>query len=294
MDEGGRERIIAWVNPSAGRGASRDAGERLVVEAEARGHWVERVPTDSASAAIDMARTAIADGADRLVVVGGDGTVHQGIQAAAETGVAFGVVPAGSGNDFATAMGLPTEVDAAIERALGPTSPVDLIRVGERYGATVATLGLSVEVTIRAGRLRWPRGGAKYTIATLLELPRAREYPLRLIIDGERHDVAPNLVGIANTPMFGGGMRIAPAADPADGLLDVVLLGPSSRRSMLLLLARAGTGGHIGHRDVRVLRGRRIEIDADEPFRVDADGEEAGRTPLVIETVPGALHLAAG
>lgn len=282
-----------WANTSAG-GESREVGERLVAAAEERGHAVERLPTGSASAAIEAARQSLARGADRLVVVGGDGTVHHGIQVAARAGVAFGVVPAGSGDDFATAMALPADPAAAIERALGPTAPVDLIRMGDRYGATVATLGLSVEVTVRAGRLRWPRGSAKYTVATLLELPRMRTYPLRLTVDGERYDVSPNLLGIANTPMFGGGMRIAPDADPRDGALDIVLIGPARRRVMLQLLPRAGSGGHIGHRDVSVLRGSRIDIDADESFRVDVDGEPAGMTPITIEVAAGALLLAAG
>lgn len=294
MRHGHPERVIVWASPSAGRGSVVELRDRLVAEVEARGHAVVRVPEDSPSAAVDAARVAIADGADRLVIVGGDGTVHQGIQAAAGTGVTVGVVPAGSGNDFATAMGLPLDGERAIERALGAGSAIDLIRVGDRFGATVATLGLSVDVTVRAGRLRWPRGGAKYTVATLLELPRLRRYPLRLTVDGEPMTVSPNLVGIANTPMFGGGMRIAPSADACDGVLDIVLIGPSSRRTMLWLLPRAGNGGHIGHRDVRELRGTRIEIDADEPFRVDVDGEPAGCLPIVVEVVPRALVLAHG
>lgn len=283
-----------WVNAAAGRGATGDVGRRLVAAAEERGHAVEVVSAESSDAASTAARAAIDAGVDRLVVVGGDGTVHQAIQVVAESGVAFGVVPAGSGNDFAAAMGLPSEVPAAIERALGPARPIDLIRLGDRYGATVATLGVSVEVTIRAGRLRWPRGPSKYSVATLLELPRMRDYPLRLRVDGELHEVAPNLVGIANTSTFGGGMRIAPDADARDGVLDVVLIGPATRRTMLRLLPKAGSGGHIGHPDVRVLRGARIEVDADEAFRVDVDGEAVGHTPIVIEARPGALLLAGG
>lgn len=289
-----RERIVVWTNPTAGRGGSADAGALLAAEAESRGHSVRLVSVVPASAAATAARAAIDDGADRLVVVGGDGTVHQALQVVAGTGVVCGVVPAGSGDDFATAMGLPREVRTAIERALGPADPVDLVRVGDRYGATVATLGLSVAVTDRAGRLRWPRGGAKYTVATLLELPRLRTYPLRLTVDGVAREVSPNLVGIANAPLFGGGMRIAPGADVHDGALDVVLIGPSRRRDMLRLLLRAGSGRHVGHPDVEVLRAARVEIDADEPFRVDVDGEPVGRTPIVVEACPGALLLAGG
>lgn len=294
MDENGAcpERVVVWANPRAGRGEAREASERLAAAATAHGHDVDRIEVDSASAASEHAQAAIASGADRLIVIGGDGTVHQGVQVAAATGVAFGVVPAGSGNDFASAVGLPTGLDAAIEAALGPATPVDLIRVGDRWGATIATLGISVEVTIRADRLRWPRGGAKYTAATLLELPRMRTYPLLLTVDGERHEVTPNLLAIANTPTFGGGMRIAPSADLTDGLLEVVMLGPSPRRTMLRLLPKAGSGGHVGHRDVRIMRGARVELHSETPVRVDVDGECAGHTPLVVECVPGALRLA--
>ncbi len=286
------ERVVVWANQEAGRGSARGASDRLVAVATSRGHVVEHVPCDAPDVVAAAARAAIDAGADRLVVVGGDGTVHQGIQVAATTEVAFGVVPAGSGNDFASAFGLSADLDDAIDRALGPASPIDLIRVGDRWGATVVTLGFSVEVTIRADRLRRPRARAKYTVATLLEIPRMRAYPLRLTVDGEQHEVTPNLVGIANTPTFGGGMRIAPSADVQDGVLDVVLVGPSTRVAMLRLLPRAGRGGHIGHPDVQVLRGARIELHADEPFRVDVDGEAVGRTPIVIEVAPGALRLA--
>jgi diacylglycerol kinase (ATP) len=294
MDDGARERIVLWANPTAGRGSTSDAGDQVVAAAERRGHAVERVPLDSLPAATEATRSMIAEGVDRLVVVGGDGTVHQGLQHVAGTDIAFGVVPAGSGNDFAAAMGVPSDVPSAVVRALDDVDPVDLIRVGDRYGATVATIGMSVEVTIRADRLWWPRGPAKYTVATLLELPRLRTYPMRLVVDGVEHHVAPNLVGFANTPTFGGGMRIAPGADARDGMLDVVLIGPSSRRAMLRLLAQAGAGGHLGHPDVRVLRGARVDVEADEPFRVDVDGEAVGQAPVTIEVVPGALRLAGG
>ncbi len=284
--------LVVWENAAAGRGTAHEASARLVAEAERHGYDVERVAVDSPAVAADRARAALGDGADRLVAVGGDGTVHQALQVVAETGVAFGVVPVGSGNDFSAAMGLPRDVPQAVDRSLGPAERVDLLRIGGRYGATVATLGLSVDVTIRAERLRWPPGSAKYTVATLLEIPTMREHALRITVDGVPHDVRPNLVGVANTPTFGGGMRIAPDADARDGLLDVVLIGPSTRFAMLRLLPKAGSGGHVGHPDVQVLRGARIEIDAEQPVRVDADGECVGHTPLAIEARPGALLLA--
>ncbi len=260
--------------------------------ASERGHTVTLLHADSVSGCRSAIEEAVADGLDRLVVVGGDGTLHQAIQVAAGTPLIVGVVPAGSGNDLVGGLGLATEPAEAIDLALGPASAIDLLRIGDRYGVTVATLGFSVAVNRRADRLRWPRGQAKYTVATLLELVGLRRYPITIELDGQRLEVSPNLVAFANTAIFGGGMRVAPDAEADDGQLDLVVVGPATRATLLRVLPRVRTGGHVEHPAVTVRRGVHAVIEADDTWEIRADGEIVGSTPTVIELVPAALHLA--
>lgn len=287
-----RERICIWRNPRAGRGEAASLTEQLGTEATGRGHEVRVLPSDSVEACRAAIDEAMAIGVDRLVVVGGDGTVHQAIQAAARTPVVVGVVPAGSGNDLAEALGLATTPATAIDVALGPSSPIDLLRIGDRYGVTVATLGFSVSVNRRANGLRWPGGRARYTAAALRELVGLRRYPITLDLDGRRLDLTPNVLAVANTSFFGGGMRIAPDARPDDGRLDVVVVGPASRVALLRLLPRVRSGHHVDHAAVQVHRASRAVIDAEQPQEIWADGEIIGTTPAEIELVPAALRVA--
>lgn len=286
------ERIRIWWNPVAGRGAARELAERTLAEAVARGHDAALLPSDRARAADAVANQVTAGAIDRLIAIGGDGTIHHAIQAAVGTSLVVGVVPSGTGNDLVGATGLDPAPDAAIDRALGPPAAIDLLRIDDRYSATVATLGFSVAVNQRAEVVRWPRGPAKYTAATLLELAGLRRYPLTVHLDGRRLDLSPNLVAVANTSAFGGGMKIAPGARPDDGRLEVIVVGPASRATMLRLLPTVRRGGHVEHAAVQVHHGTRVTIESDPPTEVRADGEIVGSTPTEIELMPAALQLA--
>jgi diacylglycerol kinase (ATP) len=287
-----RERISVWLNPGAGRGGANELATAFLAEAARRGHRAVLLPTDSAEVSLAAGQAEVASGIDRLIVIGGDGTLHQAIQFAACAQVVLGLLPAGSGNDFARALGLKTEPQSAIARALGPATPVDLLRVGDRYSATVATVGFSVDVTRRAKSIRWPKGSAKYTAAALVELATMRWFPMTLDLDGQRLDVSPNFLAVANTMMFGGGMRIAPDARPDDSCLDVIVVGPVSRATMLRLLSSARRGRHVANDGVDVYRGVCLTLEADDPYEVHADGEVVGSLPIKIEVAPGALQLA--
>lgn len=286
------ERVAVWWNPRAGRASERGLARRALEAARARGHEADLLPTDRALATETVAEWIASGAIDRLIVLGGDGTLHHAIQAVAGTSVVVGVVPVGTGNDLVRAVGLDPATDAAIERALEPPAAIDLLRIDGRYGITVATLGFSVAVNRRAEAMRWPRGPAKYTVATLAELTDLRRYPLRLDLDGRRLDVAPNLLAVANTSIFGGGMQIAPGARPDDGRLEVVVIGPASRAAMLRLLPGVRAGRHVRHPAVEIHRGARLVIESEEPLEVWADGEIVASTPTEIELVPAALRLA--
>jgi diacylglycerol kinase (ATP) len=258
------------------------------------GREVRVLAAGSGAEAREAAGTAVAGGAARLVVAGGDGLVHDVLPVLVGRPTVLGVVPVGSGNDFARALGVVgLDVREACRAALGPPRRFDAVRGGPGWAASVVTAGFSVQVGERAGRLRFPPGGARYTTATLLELPRLARRRWRIEVDGVAEELDGVLVAVANTRSFGGGMAICPAADPADGLLDVGVVGDVGRLELLRFFPRVFRGAHVGHPAFRTFRGARVALSADEDVDVWADGERFGSTPVELEVVPGAGRVAA-
>jgi len=277
-------------NPAA-RGGTGDV-ERVVDELRAGGRRATMLTADSADAAREAARQAVADGAERLVVVGGDGLVRIAVDAAAGSPTVLGIVPQGTGNDFARALGLlDGDLAAHVRGALGEPAPVDAIRTRHGWVASVATAGFSGDVTARANGLTWPKGQQRYTVATLLQVPRLRRLHARITVDGVAHEADHTLLAIGNTAFFGGGMRICPDARPADGLLHVVVIGPVPVTTFLRVFPRVFGGGHVRHPAVTTYTGREVAVEGDE-CEMWADGDLLGPLPLTCEVVPGAVQVA--
>lgn len=282
------------MSPRGGRGRAAAAAPIVRRVIERAGHAPVDISGDSAEASAEAARAAVEAGAQRVIAVGGDGTLHLALQGVVGTDAVLGLVPAGTGNDYARAFGLfGLSVEEATDRALGPARPVDAVRTDRRrWVAFNVTGGFTVDVNDRADRMRFPRGPSRYTVATLLTMPGLRCRDLAVTADGERSEYRSALFAVANTPTFGGGMAICPDADPGDGLLDVCVVGPASRTTMLRLLPKVFNGGHVGHRHVHMLRGRTVTIEG-EPMDLVGDGEAIGTAPITVEAVPGALNVAA-
>lgn len=286
--------VYLLVSPRGGRGRAAAAAPIVRRVIEQAGHTPVDISGASAEESAGAARDAAAAGAERLIAVGGDGTLHLALQGAVGTDAVLGLVPAGTGNDYARAFGLfGLSVEEAAARALGPARPVDVVRTDhQRWVAFNVTGGFTVDVNERADRMRFPKGPSRYTVATLLTMPGLRYRELAVTVDGERSEYRSALFAVANTPTFGGGMAICPDADPDDGLLDVCVVGPASRSTMLRLLPKVFEGGHVGNRHVHMLRGSTVTIEG-EPMDLVGDGESIGQTPITAEVVPGAVRFAA-
>ncbi|WP_456872637.1 diacylglycerol kinase family protein [Geodermatophilus sp. SYSU D00766] len=288
--------VAVLVSPAAGRGRARVVSTAVLATLRRAG----LVPRVLAAAGREEAERAAADavaaGTGAVVAVGGDGAAHAALQAVAGTGTPLAVVPAGTGNDLALALGVPPEPVAAAAAAAadlraGALRTVDAGRAGGRWWATVLCCGFDSAVTDRANRLRWPRGPRRYDVAILAELARLRPREVVLTLDGAARTVPVTLVAVGNTAWYGGGMRVCPAADPADGLLDVTVVGPVSRRELVRTRPRLTAGTHVGHPAVSVHRAARVEL-AGAGLTGYADGEPVAALPLVAEAVPGALTVA--
>lgn len=294
------ERVGLVINPTAGARSAGRVGSHIAAELRARDvSFVDLTGADAAQA-LQQIRSAVAVGSiDCLVVVGGDGIVNLAVNGLAGSGVPLLIVPAGTGNDTARAFGVPSGDPAASLDLLGGgvLQTCDAARVTGTDGSVMWFIGVlaggfDAVVNERANSIGWARGSAKYTLSAMLELPVFTAIPYRITVDGVVHDGGAMLVAIANNTSYGGGMRVVPSAVMDDGLLDVLILGPLSKLTFIRVFPKVFSGKHITHPSVRVIRGRRIELDA-PGIVAYADGERIGPLPRVVEVVPGAMTVLA-
>jgi diacylglycerol kinase (ATP) len=305
-------RLAVVVNPAAGGGrGARGAQALAALSRRLAGSRLEvvDVSSDSAEHAAARAREAVRDGARALVVVGGDGMVHLGAGVVAGTDVPLGVLPAGTGNDVARSLGIPVDDPAAaldlLVAALTQDAcvAIDAVRAQapatggaparSRWFAGVMGAGFDAVVNERANGWRRPRGRLRYPLATARELPVFRPRPYELTLDdGPVERTRAMLVTVANTPSYGGGMRVCPQARPDDGLLDVLVLEPVSRAELVRFLPSVYSGGHVDHPKVSIRRARSVRVSAPDIVAY-ADGERVGPLPLTCTVVPGALRVLA-
>lgn len=235
---------------------------------------------------------------DALIVMGGDGMAHLGLNACALTDVPLGVVPAGTGNDFARSVGSGLKWDAAVDAVIaGRTRTIDLaeIRGNLTYGdlayvGCVVSTGFDERVNFRANASPIDLGAPSYLWAVLAELRGFRPLRYRLVLDGEERELDSMLVAVANAGYFGGGIAICPDYDLADGLLDVAIVHPVPRMVLLTMFPRLASGKPFEHPAIERLRVREIIVDG-PGLRGMADGEPLGTPPLACRAVPGALTI---
>ncbi|SFO76642.1 diacylglycerol kinase [Geodermatophilus dictyosporus] len=287
--------VAVLVSPAAGRGRARAVSGAVLDVLRRRGLTPHVLPAADRAGVERAAAAAVAAGTGAVVAVGGDGAAHAALQAVAGTATPLAVVPAGTGNDLALALGVPPEPVAAAAAAAadlreGAVRTVDAGRTAGRWWATVLCCGFDSAVTDRANRLRWPRGPRRYDVAVLAELARLRPREVTLTLDGVRRTLPVTLVAVGNTACYGGGLRVCPVADPADGHLDVTVVGPVSRRELVRTRPRLTSGTHVGHPAVTVHRAARVEL-AGAGLTAWADGEPVAALPVVAEAVPGALRV---
>jgi diacylglycerol kinase (ATP) len=298
--------VAVLVNPHAARGRHRAILPAVLARLGRRGGPARVLDADTPESAREACAQAVADGAAALVAVGGDGTAHVAFQAVAGLGVPLGIVAAGTGNDFATALGLPADPVAgadvvALAVGTGCTRAIDLARitgagqsgVGESrwYGAVLGA-GFDALVNERANRMRFPRGPRRYDLAILAELARLRPRRYTLRLDDVEFSVDAVFVAVGNTASYGGGMRICPAADPTDGQLDIVVVGDIGRATLMRIKPRVYTGRHVEHPAVTQYRAVTVTIEC-AGITAYADGEPTFPLPVTVSCVPGALTLLA-
>jgi diacylglycerol kinase (ATP) len=291
--------VAVVANPTSGRGK----GGRLIpkVESLLRSLGVRHTMHISGSPSDPerMAREATERGAEVVVALGGDGHVGTCANGLAGTGAALGVIPAGTGNDFARLLGLSFKDPLSAVRLLENPGirTLDTVRVRtpqqDRYYVNVAGAGFDSEVNAYANRMRRIKGKAKYVVATFALLPGFKAGRFHVVVDGQEHELPGMLIAVGNGVSYGGGMKVCPTAVPDDGLIDLCVIGDISKPDFIRTFPKVFKGRHIDHPKVTVLRGREVTISAERTLQVFADGEHVGTLPATFSVVPASLRVVA-
>lgn len=284
-------RFALFVNPAAAGGRALKALRTARGELERLGAEHRAIETAGLEHARDEAAAATAAG-ETVVAVGGDGLVGQLAGALRGAGSALGIVPAGRGNDFARVLGIPTEPGAAARLCVeGEERLLDVAEVDGAPFIGIASVGFDSDANRIANEARLVRGNLVYLYAALRALAGWRHATFEVTVDGERHQVTGYSVAVANSKAYGGGMLLVPHAELDDGLLDVLMVGEGSKLKFLRDLPRVFKGTHVNDPAVRFLKGERVEVRADRPFVVYADGDPIGELPVTVRVAERCLRV---
>jgi diacylglycerol kinase (ATP) len=290
--------IALLVNPTAGKGRAARVTADVTERMRQGGANVAILVGTDAGHAQALARQAMDDGVDAVVALGGDGMVHLALNVVAGTSTPLGIIPAGTGNDLANTLRLPTKDPVAaaavvVDRlAGGGPRPMDAVRVGDKWFGCVLGAGFDSRVNDRANRMSWPRGRRRYDIAMLSELRVFRPLPFVLELDGERWETEAMLVAVGNAKSYGAGMKVTPDAEVDDGVVDVMVLSRVSKPEFLKTFPKVFKGTHVSHPAVTIRRARVVSLSS-PGVTAYADGEYLADLPITCETVPGAVSVLA-
>ena len=303
-----RLRVGLLSNPTAALGTAHRVGRQVGNLLRLSG--ISVVDLSGSSAHVARARALeVRDTLTALVVVGGDGTVSLGAEVVAGTPVRLGVVPAGSGNDFARALGLPENSPAEATRVLlhalsRPVVTIDAIEITSasehalpHRSLALGNVNLGFDALVNARANSASRGHAvRYSTAVLRELPSFRPLPYWIRIDdGERVDLDASLISLCNSGVFGGGMRMVPEARVDDGVLELVTLTGIGRTKLLRFFPRVFNGTHtsVDGFEVQPVRKVTVGLRDGRRLRAYADGEPRIELPITARVLPGAVRILA-
>ncbi len=304
-----QRRLVLAINPSASFGKASDAGPQAVELLRAAGHAVHPVVAPSYELLVERVRDALAEGADALVVVGGDGMVHLGAGLVGGTDTPLGLIPVGTGNDVALSAGIPRhDIAAAVGRLLdaldhGPVA-IDTgiaawtdeagVLVERRFVGAVSC-GFDAFVNERANRMRFPKGASRYQLALARELLALKPIEYRIEWDGGVIEQTGVLVAVANNRSIGGGIAITPNASMTDGWFDLFLVESLTRVEFLRIYPRVSSGTHLDDPRVTVLHTTHARValrQAQGPaITAYADGERLGPLPIDVRLEPASLRF---
>jgi diacylglycerol kinase (ATP) len=274
------------VNPRSGTDSAPDALEKINRLLRARAGMMEIVMTVGEDDARVAAARAVEDGVDHLFVGGGDGTLNEALNGVASLpgglgAVRFGVIPLGTGNDFATALGIPEDIDQAIAQLFdSEAAAVDVGRLNDRYFVNVSAGGFIADVSDAVNpQLKTIAGKFAYLLGGAQVLLNYDPVQATVRVSGATHTHMLHTFAVCNSRLVGGGRLIAPHAVLDDGRLDVCLIDAMPTMEFLGLLRQVSSGNHVDDPRVTYVQTEAIELSFDRRIRVNTDGQvlEAAR-----------------
>lgn len=295
---------VFLVNPASANGSTGRRWPEFARRAAAVGLEGDTLFSERQGHLAELARTATLEGAELLVVVGGDGSVNEvanglvGLDRQPD----LALVPRGTGRDFARTFAIPRNIDAAARVALdGDVRAVDLGRASYRAWdgseataafANVGSAGMSGAIAKRANETTKVLGGkASYLWAIFAVFSGWGASAIDLTVDGEHRSGRMFDVVVANGRFFGGGLKVCPDAEPDDARFDVLTIGDITKRDLVLTVPKMYRGTHLPHPKAELLRGATVVVASDTPLPIELDGEQPGTTPVRFEVLPRALRL---
>jgi YegS/Rv2252/BmrU family lipid kinase len=295
------EPVPLFLNPVAGRGRAGRSIRQIASKLDSLGVSHVLVESESVGNLETKVFDAVSAGAARILVAGGDGSIHEVVNGILRTGnsVELGVIPIGTGNDFAKACSIPVQWEDAVQELAGrlrsntPARQIDAGRMNDRYFANGAGIGFDAKVNRIARDIRWRIGDLVYLVAILKGMVDGVITPqVTIKFSGQTIEGPITLANVSNGAWVGGMFHIAPMARNDDGELDLILAGPVSRLRILALLPKLIQGSHIEQPEITHVRLTRCQITAAAAVPSHLDGEvQPLQTHFDFEIMKGALRL---
>jgi diacylglycerol kinase (ATP) len=302
---GSAARTVFLVNPASSNGATGRRWPELAHRAAQLGLEGETFFSERPGHLIELAERAVAEGADVVVAVGGDGTLNEAVNGLVRSGgtAELATIPLGTGMDFVRTHGIPTAFDDAVGVAReGRARTIDVGRVSyrtwdghnaERYYANVGSVGMSAAVAQRANGMSKAMGGKATFFYALVRVFLEWDNTVVTVEleDGTRREGRMHDVIVANGQWHGGAMWLAPEAQPDDGRFDVILIGDVTKRDFITTAPKLYKGTYLSHPKIELLRTGSVSVDAPERLPIELDGEQIGTTPATFQIVPSAIRV---
>lgn len=287
------ERFYCIVNPIAGSGRAKEQFIKAYALLTASGATCEAVYTEYPGHARELAQKAYENGERTIVSVGGDGTNQEVGSALSLTDAKLGILPFGTGNDFARVLKIPQDVEASVGILLrGNTKRIDAAMANERFFLNVAGFGFDAEVVRYTEKYKKRFNGMlPYLMGIFKALTHLKPIEMEVEADGERFHERAILISACNGTHLAGGMHVAPLADPCDGLFDFCVVKDMSVFTFLTILPRYIKGKHLDSPHIRYFKAEGAKINCESGNVLNLDGELGEQTPVTFSILKGALNV---
>ena len=285
-----------FYNPKSRDGKSKKDFEKVKEALKATSLDYDIEETISSRSGIEQARKAKDAGFDTVIALGGDGTVSEIANGAIQAGLKFGVIPVGSGNDFAYGIGIDSWEKGIEVLQNGKTVSISMLNAGDYYSVNIIDAGLGADVVkLSETKLRWMAGQLKYTLLVMRGLVGHKRYSVRITVDGISEEYDLNILAMGFGQTFGSGMRVLPDARYTHEKMQIAIVHSVSRIKFLWLFPKVFSGKHIHvKKHVKMLSGHSVEVELLENNRelwLEAEGELFGMAPRKIEVVRNGVEV---